>query len=51
VEQCYHSLYQESESWRLEVDRLAFDSIDLIDRDLLKRPFDKEEVVQVLHNL
>jgi hypothetical protein len=51
VEQFYHSLYQESESWRPEVDGLAFDSIDPIDRDLLERPFDREEVVQVLQNL
>ena len=31
VEQFYHSLYQESESWRPEVDGLAFDSINPID--------------------
>jgi hypothetical protein len=42
VEQFYHSLYQESESWRPEVDGLAFDPIDW---DLLERPFDREEVV------
>ena len=48
VEQFYHSLYQESESWRLEVDGLPFDSIDPFDRDLLERPFDREEVVQVV---
>ena len=50
VEQFYHSLYQESESWQPEVDGLAFDSIDPVDRDLLERPFDREEVVQVLQN-
>ena len=51
VEQFYYSLYQESEPWRPEVDGLDFDSIDPIDRDLLERPFDREEVVQVLQNL
>jgi hypothetical protein len=51
VEQFYHSLYQESETWRPEADGLDFDSIDPIDRDLLERPFDREEVIQVLQNL
>ena len=51
MEQFYHSLYQESEAWKPEVDGLAFDSIKPTDRDLLERPFDKEEVVQVLQNL
>uniref|UniRef100_A0A2N9G1G0 Reverse transcriptase domain-containing protein n=1 Tax=Fagus sylvatica TaxID=28930 RepID=A0A2N9G1G0_FAGSY len=32
VVQFYHSLYQESESWRPEADGLTFDSIDLADR-------------------
>ena len=48
VEQFYHSLYQQSEPWCPEVDWLDFDSIDW---DLLERPFDREEVVQVLQNL
>ena len=47
----YHSLYQESDPWRPEVDGLAFDSIDPIDRDLFERPFEKEEVFQVLQNM
>ena len=51
VEKFYHFLYQESESWCSEVDGLPFDSIDPIDRDLLERPFDREEVVQILLNL
>ena len=51
VELFYHSLYQESESWRPAVDGLEFDAIDPSDRDLLERPFDREEVVQVLQNL
>ncbi len=51
MEQFYHSLYQESETWRPEADGLDFDSIDPIDRDLLERPFDREEVIQVLQNL
>ena len=46
--QFYHS--QESESWRPKADGLAFDSIDLMDRDMLERPFEREEVVQVLQN-
>jgi hypothetical protein len=33
------------------VDGLPFDSIDPFDRDLLERPFDREEVVQVVQNL
>ena len=51
VEQFYHSLYQKSESWRPEADGLDFDAIDPNDRDLLERPFDREEVVQVLQNM
>ncbi len=51
VDQFYHSLYQESESWRPETDGLEFDSIDLVDRGLMERPFDREEVLQVLQNL
>ena len=51
VEQFYHSLYHESESWRPEADGLEFDSIDLVDRGLMERPFDREEVLQVLQNL
>uniref|UniRef100_A0A2N9FRJ8 Reverse transcriptase domain-containing protein n=1 Tax=Fagus sylvatica TaxID=28930 RepID=A0A2N9FRJ8_FAGSY len=50
VEQFYQSLYQESEPWRPEADGLDFDFIDPIDRDLLERSFDREEVVQVLQN-
>ena len=48
VEQFYHSLYQKSESLHPEADGLDFDSIDPNDRDLLEKPFDKEEVVQIL---
>ena len=51
MEQFYHSFYQESESWRPEADGLDFDAIDPNDRDLLERPFDREEVVQVLQNM
>jgi exonuclease III len=51
VEQFYQSLYQESESWRPEADGLEFDSIDPVDRGVLERPFDREEVIQVLQNL
>jgi hypothetical protein len=51
VEQFYQSLYQESETWRPEADGLDFDSIDPIDREVMERPFDREEVVQVLQNM
>ncbi len=51
VERFYHSLFQESESWRPEVDGIEFDSIDASDRDMLERPFDREEVFQVIQNL
>ena len=47
----YHSLFQESESWRPEADGIEFDSIDASARDMLERPFDREEVFQVIHNL
>jgi hypothetical protein len=50
VVQFYHSLYQESEPWRPEADGIAFDSIDPSDREMLERPFEREEVVQVLHD-
>lgn len=43
VELFYESLFQESEAWRPEVDRLEFDSINASDRDMLERPFDREE--------
>ena len=48
--QFYHSLYQESESWHPESDGLAFDSIDLVDREMMERPFEREEVVKVLQD-
>jgi hypothetical protein len=51
VERFYHSLFQESEAWRPEVDGIEFDSIDASDRDMLERPFDREEVFQVIQNL
>ena len=51
MEKFYHSLYQESEPWRPEVYGLDFDLIDPIDQDLLERPFDREEVVQVVQNM
>uniref|UniRef100_A0A2N9J584 UBC core domain-containing protein n=1 Tax=Fagus sylvatica TaxID=28930 RepID=A0A2N9J584_FAGSY len=51
VERFYHSLFQESESWRPKVDGIEFDSIDASDRDMLEKPFDREEVFQVIQNL
>ncbi len=47
----YQSLYQESEPWRPLADGISFDAIGIEDRDLLERPFDLEEVVQVLRGL
>jgi hypothetical protein len=46
-----HSLYQESEPCRPMVDGLKFDSIGTTDRDMLERPFEREEVVHVLQGL
>jgi hypothetical protein len=51
VAQFYHHLFQESESWRLEMDGIEFDSISSSDRIMLERPFDREEVLQVIENL
>jgi hypothetical protein len=48
VVQFYHSLYLESEPWRPVVDGLEFDAIGAADREMLERPFDLDEVVQVL---
>lgn len=51
VLQFYHSLYQENESWRPLADGITFDSIGIEDRDMLDRPFELDEVVQVLKGL
>jgi hypothetical protein len=44
----YESLYQEFEEWRPHLEGLSFASIGEIERDLLERRFEKEEIVQVL---
>ena len=51
VEQFYHSFFQETKYWRPEVDGIEFDSVDASTRDMLERPFDGEEVFQVIQNL
>ena len=47
----YESLYQESETWRPTVDGLEFDVITANESALLKRQFDKDEVLQVVKDL
>ena len=47
----YSSLYQENESWRPLVDGLPFDSIGAAAQAHLERPFELEEVVQVLKDV
>ena len=47
----YSSLYQENETWRPVVDGLSFDSIGAAARVHLERPFELEEVAQVLKDV
>uniref|UniRef100_A0A2N9EQD7 Reverse transcriptase domain-containing protein n=1 Tax=Fagus sylvatica TaxID=28930 RepID=A0A2N9EQD7_FAGSY len=49
--QFYQSLYQENEPWRPLADGITFDTIGVGDRDMLDRPFELDEVVQVLKGL
>jgi hypothetical protein len=51
IVQFYSSLYQENEPWRLVVDGLPFASIGAAARAHLERPFELEEVVQVLKDV
>jgi hypothetical protein len=51
IVQFYSSLYQENEPWRPVVDGLAFDSIGTDARVHLERPFELEEVLQVLKDV
>uniref|UniRef100_A0A2N9EBT0 Reverse transcriptase domain-containing protein n=1 Tax=Fagus sylvatica TaxID=28930 RepID=A0A2N9EBT0_FAGSY len=48
VVQFYENIFRESEVWRPHVDGLSFASIRDDERVLLKRRFEKEEIVQVL---
>ncbi len=41
-------LYQENEAWRLKFDELPLDSIREVDRALLERKFEKDEILHVL---
>ena len=47
----YSSLYQENESWRPMADGLSFDSIGAAARVHIERPFELEEVLQVLKDV
>jgi hypothetical protein len=51
VVQFYSTLYQENEEWRPKVDGLSFATIGAEANSRLERPFDKEEVTQVLKDL
>ena len=51
IVQFYNSLYQENEPWRPVVDGLAFASIGAAAQAHLERPFELEEVVQVLKDV
>jgi hypothetical protein len=44
----YELLYQENECWRPKFDELPLDSIREVDRALLERKFEKEEILHVL---
>ena len=45
----YELLYQENEGWRPKFDELPLDNIREVDRALLKRKFEKDEILHVLH--
>jgi hypothetical protein len=51
IVQFYSSLYQENEPWRPVIDGLPFASIGAAARAHLERPFELEEVVQVLKDV
>ena len=44
----YELLYQENEGWRPKFDELPLDSIREVDRVLLERKFEKEEILHVI---
>jgi hypothetical protein len=51
VVEFYSTLYQESEAWRPRVEELPFWTIGEKARTMLERPYDKEEILQVLKDL
>lgn len=48
--QFYESLFQEKEVWHLKFDELLIDPIRAEDRFLIKRKFDKDEILQALQS-
>ena len=44
----YKRLYQEPEAWRPTIDGLEFACLDEIERSMLKREFEKEEIIEAL---
>jgi hypothetical protein len=48
VVEFYQSLHEETEEWRPTADGLDFASIQVANNNLLERPFEKEEIVQVV---
>jgi hypothetical protein len=51
VVQFHESLYQEKEPWRPTIEGLDFSMISDVDKNLLERRFDKEEILQVITDL
>ena len=47
----HESLYQEKEPWRPTIEGLDFSMISDVDKNLLERRFDKEEILQVITDL
>ena len=44
----YKRLYQEPETWRPTIDGLEFACLDEIERSMLEREFEKEEIIEAL---
>ena len=44
----YKKLYQEPEAWRPTIDGLEFACLDEIERSMLEREFEKEEIIEAL---
>ena len=44
----YKRLYQEPEAWRPTIDGLEFACLDEIERAMLEREFEKEEIIEAL---
>ena len=47
----YQKLYMETETWRLVVDDFNFDTIGEVENGLLEWRFEKEEILQVVHDM